>query len=77
MQNKIYDCITFFQENLQAELRFNILDSVVDQFLVCESRYDHRGKEKKINFDKTIIINLSGRGDKDMQTIAEVEGLEF
>jgi tryptophan synthase beta chain len=27
--------------------------------------------------DKTIIINLSGRGDKDMQTIAEVEGLEL
>ena len=47
MKNKIYDCITFFQENLQAELRFNILDDVVDQFIVCESRYDHRGLKKK------------------------------
>ena len=32
---------------------------------------------KQWSSDKTIIINLSGRGDKDMQTIAEVEGLEF
>jgi tryptophan synthase beta chain len=32
---------------------------------------------KKWSSDKTIIINLSGRGDKDMQTIAEVEGLEL
>ena len=55
MQKRIFDCITFFQENLQAELRFNILDDVVDQFIVCESRYDHRGLEKKINFDKSIF----------------------
>ncbi len=55
MQKRIFDCITFFQENLQAELRFNILDDVVDQFIVCESRYDHRGLEKKINFDKAIF----------------------
>ena len=27
--------------------------------------------------EKSIIINLSGRGDKDMQTVAEIEGLEF
>ncbi|HEY9017460.1 tryptophan synthase subunit beta [Thiomicrospira sp.] len=27
--------------------------------------------------DQTIIINLSGRGDKDMNTIAKIEGFEF
>jgi tryptophan synthase beta chain len=27
--------------------------------------------------DKNIIINLSGRGDKDIHTIAEIEGIEF
>ena len=27
--------------------------------------------------EKSIVINLSGRGDKDMQTVAEIEGLEF
>lgn len=52
MKEKIFDCVTFFQENLQMELRFNILNDVVDKFIVCESVYDHRGKEKKINFSK-------------------------
>ncbi|SMM99561.1 Tryptophan synthase beta chain [uncultured Candidatus Thioglobus sp.] len=32
---------------------------------------------KKIGKDKNIIINLSGRGDKDIHTIAEIEGIEF
>lgn len=61
MQSKIYDCITFFQENLQVELRFNILDSIVDQFIVCESRYDHRGIEKKINFNKSIFPKFENK----------------
>ena len=52
MKKKIFDCVTFFQENLQMELRFNILNDVVDKFVVCESAYDHRGREKKINFSK-------------------------
>jgi len=30
-----------------------------------------------MNKDKTIIINLSGRGDKDMQTMAKREGIEL
>jgi beta-1,4-mannosyl-glycoprotein beta-1,4-N-acetylglucosaminyltransferase len=34
------------------ELRFAILNDVVDKFIVCESIYDHRGREKKINFSK-------------------------
>ena len=32
-------------------IRFNILNSFVDKFIVCESRYSHSGKEKKINFN--------------------------
>lgn len=47
---KIYDCITFFQENLVTNLRFEILKEVVDKFIVCESLYDHKGNKKKINF---------------------------
>ena len=30
--NKLYDCVTFFQENLQMELRFFILNEVVFDF---------------------------------------------
>ncbi|SFV82768.1 Tryptophan synthase beta chain [hydrothermal vent metagenome] len=32
---------------------------------------------KELGKDKNIIINLSGRGDKDIHTIAEIEGIEF
>ena len=49
-RNKIYDCITFFDENLLANSRFEILKEVVDYFIVCESNYDHKGNKKKINF---------------------------
>ena len=48
---KIFDCITFFNENFMANLRFEILNDEVDFFVVCESVFDHKGKEKKINFN--------------------------
>ena len=47
---KIFDCITFFRENRVANLRFEILSNVVDKFVVCESKYDHKGNKKKLNF---------------------------
>ena len=47
---KIYDCITFYDENILTNLRFEILDKFVDFFVICESKYDHKGNIKKINF---------------------------
>ena len=58
---KIYDCVTFFQENLHMELRINILKNVVDKFIVCESMYDHRGNKKKINFSKNDYPEIKQR----------------
>ena len=49
-KKKIYDCVTFFDENLLVNARFEILKDVVDYFIVCESNYDHKGKKKGINF---------------------------
>jgi len=49
-KNKIIDCITFFDNNFMFELRYNILVDKVDYFIVCESKYDHAGNEKKRNF---------------------------
>ena len=46
---KIFDCITFFDNNLMFDLRYNILNNYVDQFVICESLYDHTGKKKKKN----------------------------
>ena len=62
--SKIIDCITFFDNNLIFEMRYNILVNYVDYFLVCESLYDHTGKRKKPNFilkdqyDKKKIIYI-------------------
>ena len=49
---KIIDCVTFFNENFIFNLRYKILKDFVDEFVVCESIYDHRGKEKKLNFEE-------------------------
>jgi len=66
MRPKIFDCITFFQENMISNIRFEILNSIVDHFVVCESKYDHKGKRKTLNFrllnkkfkDKVIYLVL-------------------
>jgi beta-1,4-mannosyl-glycoprotein beta-1,4-N-acetylglucosaminyltransferase len=52
MKSKIFDCITFFDNNFMFNLRYNILKDYVDYFIICESKYDHRGNPKKINFIK-------------------------
>ena len=49
--SKLIDCITFFDENYIFDFRYNVIKNFVDYFVVCESKYDHRGKPKKINFD--------------------------
>ena len=48
---KIIDCFIFFDEEMLLDLRLNILDKFVDQFVIVESSYTHSGKEKKLIFD--------------------------
>ena len=48
--NKLLDCITFFDNNFMFNFRYNILKDYVDYFIICESKYDHKGIEKKQNF---------------------------
>ena len=50
-KNKIFDCITFFDENLLVNARLEILKDVVDYFVICESNYDYRGLKKKLILD--------------------------
>ena len=49
---KIIDTTTYFEENMMMDLRFNILSTFVDKFIICEARYSHSGKEKDIRFNK-------------------------
>ena len=48
---KIIDCTTYFNEPLLFELRLNILEKYVDEFLVCEARFTHSGEKKNLNFE--------------------------
>jgi len=48
---KIFDCTTFYNENLMLEVRFNILKNFVDKFVISESKYSHSGEKKKLNFN--------------------------
>ena len=48
---KIFDCTTFYNENLMLEIRFNILNQHVDKFIVVEAKYSHSGEKKKLNFN--------------------------
>ena len=48
---KIFDCTTFFNENLMLEVRFNILNKYVDKFVIAEAKYSHSGETKKLNFN--------------------------
>lgn len=47
--SKVYDCVMFFNELDMLELRFNILDDVVDYFVVCEAEETHSGQRKPLN----------------------------
>jgi len=48
---KIFDCTTFYDENLMLEIRFNILKDYVDKFIIVEAKYSHSGEKKKLNFN--------------------------
>ena len=48
--NKLLDCVTFFDNNFMFQIRYNVLVDYVDYFIVCESLFDHKGNAKKQNF---------------------------
>ena len=55
---KVFDCITYFDEPMLFEIRLNILDKYVDQFIVSEATYTHSGSKKKIKFNKDLYPNF-------------------
>jgi beta-1,4-mannosyl-glycoprotein beta-1,4-N-acetylglucosaminyltransferase len=48
---KLYDCIPFYQSNLLFELRLHTLINIVDKFIVCEATKTHSGETKELIFD--------------------------
>lgn len=47
-----YDCFTFFNELDLLEIRLNILNEVVDRFVIAEATRTHRGQPKELLFEK-------------------------
>lgn len=48
----IYDCFTFFNEIELLKIRMNILNDVVDKFVIVEADKTLRGVPKAFNFEK-------------------------
>ena len=55
---KVFDCITYYDEPLLFEIRLNILDKFVDEFIVSEALFSHSGKKKKLISTLVTILNL-------------------
>ena len=48
---KIFDCFMYFDEDLILDVRLNILDRYVDHFVIVESKFNHKGEKRSLNFD--------------------------
>jgi beta-1,4-mannosyl-glycoprotein beta-1,4-N-acetylglucosaminyltransferase len=48
---KIFDCFMYYDEELMLDLRLNLLNNYVDEFVIVESSYTHSGEPRKPLFD--------------------------
>ena len=58
---KIYDCFMYHNEDTILDLRLNILNQFVDFFVIVESRYNHKGEKKKLNFNINKFSNFKNK----------------
>ena len=47
----IIDTFMYFDEDMILDIRLNTLNEYVSKFIICESRYNHKGVKKKLNFN--------------------------
>ena len=47
----IYDCFSYWDEDLLLDLRLNILDNYVDYFVIVEGNKTWQNNSKKLRFD--------------------------
>ena len=48
---KLYDCFIYNNEDLILDIRFNTLNKYVEKFILVESKFDHQGNKKELNFN--------------------------
>ena len=77
---KIYDCFSYWDEDLLVELRLNLLSKIVDYFVIVESNRTWQNNFKEIRFDlkkfesfknKIIYIPVTEMPDGDNPYVRE------
>ena len=58
---KIYDCFMFYDEDLVVDLRLNILNEHVDEFIIVESKFTHSGEKRELLFDINKYSNFKNK----------------
>ena len=58
---KIYDCFMYYNEDTILNLRLNYLNKFVDFFVIVESRYNHKGEKKKVNFNINKYLDFKNK----------------
>ena len=58
---KIYDCFMFYDEELIIDLRLNIMNQFVDEFIVVESKFTHSGEKRGLLFDINKYPNFKNK----------------
>ena len=48
---KIYDCFSYWDEDLLLDIRFNILNDYVDYFVIIEGNKTWQNNDKKLRFE--------------------------
>lgn len=47
---KIFDCFLYHNEDIILDVRLNTMFAHIDKFIIVESRFDHQGNKKNLNF---------------------------
>ena len=55
---KIYDCFSYWDEDLLLDLRLNILNQYVDYFVIVEGNKTWQNNPKKLRFDINKFSNF-------------------
>jgi beta-1,4-mannosyl-glycoprotein beta-1,4-N-acetylglucosaminyltransferase len=58
---KIYDCFTYYNEDLILKLRLETLWDYVDFFVICEANFTHSGNNKQFSFDPDKFYKYSSK----------------
>ena len=58
---KIIDCFMYFDEDLVLDLRLNYLSKFVDNFVIVESKFNHKGEERKLEFDLNRFVKFKDK----------------